>query len=263
MQIGTDKPSFEVQNGIQHHLIDCVSLESEYSASDFERDALKTLQNIFKKNSSAIITGGSGLYINALCEGLDEIPKVPHHIIESLNELHQNKGYEALLDELKVTDPEYFSVCDKSNSRRVIRALSVARLTGKSYSSYLTGNSKKRPFHIIYILLQRERQDLYNRINQRVDDMVDRGLIEEAKSLYHLKEYKSLQTVGYQEIFSFFNREISLNEAIELVKRNTRRYAKRQLTWFRKETKWTVFHPDDYSDIIRYVVLTLKRYSQV
>lgn len=251
--IGTAKPSIEELASIPHHFINHLSVKENYSAGKYEIDAIQTITSLFKEKNQLILTGGTGLYMNVVLYGMDSYPDVPQEITDTLESDFEANGLSHHLKELQNLDSAYYEKVDKHNSRRVIRALGIIRHTGKTFTSFRLGQPKKRSFNPIYILLERERQELYDRINQRVDQMLSDGLEEEARGLYHLKNHKSLQTVGYQEFFNYFDGQITRNRAIELIKQNSRRYAKRQLTWFRKENHWKTFHPSDYSSIEKHV----------
>lgn len=245
MAIGTAKPTKKEIKNVTHHLIDHISIHDRYTVADYEKEALSCLKTIFKTSNTALLTGGSGLFVRAVCEGFDEMPSITPGVRESLNELHKQSGIAVLLDELAQTDPEYFQQVDKNNYVRVIRALEVIRSTGHTFSSYRSGKKAKRDFDIIKIGLNRERSELYDRINHRMDIMLSNGLIEEAKNLYPFKDLASLKTVGYQELFDFWDGKYNWANTIERLKQNSRRYAKRQLTWFRKDPEINWFHPND------------------
>ncbi len=232
--IGTAKPSLEEQDGVIHHFIDSHSLENPVSASMFAEEALLILAKIFQTTDSVILVGGSGLFIDALCVGLDKIP-FNQEIRNQLNaELLQN-GLDTLLLELYQKDPTYFAQVDRANAIRVIRALEVVRNTGNTFTFYVENNTKEqRDFESNYFIINHPREKLYARIEQRVDRMLASGLLQEVKSVYHLAHLQTLNTVGYSELFRFLRGEISFETAILLIKQNTRRYAKRQLTWFRR-----------------------------
>jgi tRNA dimethylallyltransferase len=234
--IGTAKPNAEELAAAVHHFVDCLSIKEAYNIGDYERDVLSFLETYYQKNNIAIMVGGSGMYIRAVCDGLDVYPTVDENIRVQLNELLEKEGIEALQEELKVVDPVYYSKVDISNPHRLIRALEIFRGTGEPFSSFQGKNKVQRPFKVIKLGIDWERAELYGRINRRVDLMLEAGLLEEAKALYPQRALNALQTVGYREFFDYFEAKIPLEEAIELVKRNTRRYAKRQLTWLRKET---------------------------
>jgi len=253
MEIGTAKPSAEELAIAPHHFINSRSIFDAYSVGDFERDALAFLEKFYQDNDIAILVGGSGLYIRALCEGLDKFPPVSEEIKQQVMVDFDNKGLDFLQAELKEADPVYYKEVDLNNAHRVIRAISVCRASGQPFSSFRKKETDTRPFTPIYILTEVERQALYAKINRRVDLMVETGLIEEARNLYQHKALTSLQTVGYQEFFDCFDGKITQEEAIELVKRNSRRYAKRQMTWYRKDAHWQGFSPENVEEIVAYV----------
>ncbi len=256
MDIGTAKPSEEELSMAPHHLIDHLELQTEYSVGAYVREALAKLETLFAKHEVVVAAGGSGLYLRALCEGLDEFPEVPDHIKGDIEALYQQQGIEALQDELKNIDPVYYQEVDLSNPHRLIRALGVCRASGKPFSSFRKKEVSARLFTPIYLQLHWPRQQLYARINQRVDQMMTHGLLSEAKSLFPMRHLNALQTVGYQEVFDYLEGKQSLEEAVELIKRNSRRYAKRQLTWMRKKGHWKLFHPEDWDLILEYIRVT-------
>ncbi len=240
-------------DGVPHHLVGNLSIQQDYSVADFEKDALAAISKIFEKNDYAILTGGSGLFIKAVCEGLDEMPKLQPEVREDLMTEFAENGLENLLQELKEKDADYFEKVDRQNPARVIRALEVIRSSGKPFSSFRKGNPTKRPFKIIKIGLDRERQELYERINLRMDLMLEQGLFEEAKCVYEFREKNALQTVGYKEIFAFLAGEYDKDRMVELLKQNSRRYAKRQLTWFRKDLEINWLHPTDFDKALEII----------
>jgi tRNA dimethylallyltransferase len=253
MTIGTAKPDSEEIAAAKHHFIDSLSIEEPYTVGDFEQDALQLLEKLYENTDVLILVGGSGLFIRALCEGLDEFPDVPLSIREELDHLFKEKGIEVLQNELKACDPEYYNQVDLQNPVRLIRALSIYRVSGRPFSEFRKQKKQGRFFEPIYILAEMDRALLYDKINRRVDLMLKNGLLEEARSLYPKKHLNALQTVGYQEFFEHFDGKISQEEAIELVKRNSRRYAKRQMTWFRKNDHWKGFSSSDVEGVIEYV----------
>ena len=253
MNIGTAKPTLEEQQGVKHFFIDSHSISEEYSAGQFEADALEILDRVFKEKDVAILVGGSGLYVRALCEGMDEMPEISPEVREKLNARLASEGLEKLTAELKKLDPDYYDRVDKSNPQRVVRALEVCLSSGKPYSWFRSQQKKARPFRIIKIGLERPRTDLYYRINLRMDQMLEKGLLEEAKALLPYKDHNALQTVGYTEIFDFLEGKYDWEEAIRLLKRNSRRYAKRQLTWFKKDPEFTWFEPDLEAEILEFI----------
>ena len=233
MNIGTAKPSTSELNSIKHHLINNKSVNDDYNIYDYEKDALKSIESIFNKNDIAILVGGSGLYINTVLYGLDEMPGISTEVRNSLYLDLELKGIKKLQEKLKLLDPSSYRSIDINNPRRLIRALEVSISTGKSYSSFLKKKKKKRDFNIIVLGMNQERLDLYKKINTRVDNMVESGLINEVKELYTLKGLNTLNTIGYSEVFNYIEDKYSLDECINEIKKNTRRYAKRQLTWFK------------------------------
>lgn len=253
MSIGTAKPSAEELAQVPHHLIGHMSIETPYSVGDFEEEALQLLDQLFQEHSVVVLCGGSGLFIKALCEGLDEFPEVPAIILENLQQEYEENGIEFLQKELLQSDPDYYQEVDLQNPRRLLRALSVIRASGKAFSFFRRQAPKKRDFQTIYLQMDWPRAALYERINQRVDLMLKGGLIEEARQLYPHRHLQALQSVGYQELFDHFSGLISLEEAIALIKRNSRRYAKRQLTWFRRDGFWASFHPTDFEGALTYI----------
>jgi tRNA dimethylallyltransferase len=253
MSIGTAKPSIEELKTIKHHFIDTHSIEEEFSAGIFEKECLELLAELYKIKNTLIMTGGSGLYIDAVLNGLSDIPEVADEIRQQLNLRLEVNGLPSILEELAVVDPEYYAVVDKANPHRVLRGLEIFQATGKKFSAYRTKKSLKRPFNVIKIGLERPRNELYERINHRVDTMVTDGLIEEVKSLNGFKHKQALQTVGYKEVFEYLDGDLTEEEAIDLVKRNSRRYAKRQLTWFKRDSEIKWFHPDAVEDIYAYI----------
>jgi len=254
MNIGTAKPSNSELNSIKHHLINNKSINDNYNISDYEKDALKSIKSIFNKNDAAILVGGSGLYINTVLYGLDEIPGINDEIRNSLYLDLELKGIKKLQEELKLLDPASYSDIDINNPRRLIRALEVSISTGKSYSSFLKKKKKKRDFNIIVLGINQERSELYNKINTRVDNMIESGLINEVKELYNLKGLNALNTIGYREVFNYIEDKYSLDECISEIKKNTRRYAKRQLTWFKSIDNVEWITPDyNFEKIIAYI----------
>ena len=254
MNIGTAKPSNSELNSIKHHLINNKSINDNYNISDYEKDALKAIKSIFNKNDAAILVGGSGLYINTVLYGLDEIPGISDEIRNSLYLDLELKGIKKLQEELKLLDPASYSDIDINNPRRLIRALEVSISTGKSYSSFLKKKKKKRDFNIIVLGINQERSELYNKINTRVDNMIESGLINEVKELYNLKGLNALNTIGYREVFNYIEDKYSLDECINEIKKNTRRYAKRQLTWFKSIDNVEWITPDyNFEKITAYI----------
>ncbi len=253
MQIGTAKPTRQELSMVKHHFIDRLSIFDPYSVGDFERDALDCLRQIFEVHDVAVMTGGSGLYIRAVCEGLDVFPEVPPSIRDEVEALWASKGIEALQAELSISDPEYYREVDLQNPARLIRALSVCRASGQPFSFYRKGGTGGRFFTPIYIQMEWPREELYRRINERVDDMMKAGLADEARGLFPHRHLQALQTVGYQELFEYFDGNCSLESAVERIRRHSRNYAKRQLTWMRRYGHWHAFHPGKWTECMEFV----------
>jgi tRNA dimethylallyltransferase len=244
MTIGTAKPSVEELAQVKHHFINTISIQDDYDAGRYETEVIAALETYFADKDIAILTGGTGLYLRAVMEGLDSFPPVDSAISDKYEDLFQDKGLDHLQMLLEQSDKAYFDEVDLNNHRRIIRALSVIESTGKAFSEYRLGKRKERNFDIVPILLTRDREDLYDRINTRVGDMIKAGLMKEAKALYDYQDLRALQTVGYSEVFLMEAGMIDLYTAVELIKRNTRRYAKRQMTWFRRNDYWKAVNAD-------------------
>jgi len=253
MKIGTAVPSDEQLALARHHFIRFLSVRDYYSASMFERDALRVLSDIFSKKDIAIMTGGSGLYIDAVCKGIDDIPDTDPAVREKYLNKFRNEGIEGLRIALKVLDPVHYEKVDLRNPKRLIRALEICESTGRPYSSFLLKQMQQRDFRVIKTGLERPRAELYERINRRADEMIRNGLETEAMELYELRYLNALNSVGYKEFFDFFEGKISREKAIELIKRNTRRYAKRQMTWWAKDKEIRWFPADKKNEIIEYI----------
>ncbi len=251
MTIGTAVPPDSFLDLVKHHFIKFISVKDYYSSSLFERDVLKLLPELFDKSRIVVMAGGSGMYIDAVCNGIDDIPDIDPMVREKYNILYREEGLESLRSALKLLDPEYYSKVDLRNHKRIIRALEICETTGRTYSSFRTRRKAKRDFDIIKIGLNRERLVLYEMINCRVDQMIAQGLEDEVRSLFQHKDLNALKCVGYSEFFDFFEGKISRDKAIELIKRNSRRYAKRQLTWWAKDDEIHWFDPDRILDIIK------------
>ncbi len=254
LSIGTAKPNSKQLASVRHHLVDSHTILDAFDAAEFEREGLKALKKIFRDHQVAVLVGGSGLYIKVLCEGIDEIPPVPETLGEQLALQYQTEGLYNLKEELRQNDPLYYEVVDRNNPHRVLRALEVLRATGKPFSTFLSGKSTKRDFETVKIGLEMTREELYERIDNRVENMVARGLFDEVQSLLEYRHLNALQTVGYQEVFDFFDGRYVQEEAIRLVKRNTRRYAKRQITWFKRDSEVKWFHAGNSAEIENYVI---------
>jgi tRNA dimethylallyltransferase len=253
MNIGTAKPAPEELAAVKHHFINSHHIGEEYNAGAFEAEALQTLETLFREKAMAILTGGSGLYIRAVCEGMDEMPEVNPALRQRLLQDLQQQGLPALAEQLRQLDPGYYQQVDLANTQRVIRALEVCLASGQPYSSFRVREASPRPFRTIKIGLDRNREELYQRIDARIDLMIAQGLLAEARALYPFRHHNALQTVGYKEIFDFLEGKYDWEEALRLLKRNSRRYAKRQLTWFRRDPDFTWFHPDDRGGILTHI----------
>jgi tRNA dimethylallyltransferase len=253
MSIGTAVPSEIQLSTIKHHFIRFLSVEEYYSSSLFERDVLSLLPVLFSLNRFTIMAGGSGMYIDAVCQGTDDIPDTDKTVREKYLAMYADEGIEGLRTALKIHDPEHYSRVDQSNPKRIMRALEICETTGKPYSSFLSKKKRVRDFDIIKVGLERPREELYSRINSRVDEMITLGLEEEAERLLPCRHLNALNSVGYREFFDYFDGTISREKAIELIKRNSRRYAKRQMTWWGKDKEIKWFHPDQEDEIAVYI----------
>jgi len=258
LKIGTAQPTEEQMQQVKHYFVGTLGLEDYYSASLFEQQVLELLDQLFQLHDYALITGGSMMYIDAVCDGIDDIPTIDDETRTLMKQRLANEGLKALVEELRQLDPEYYEIVDRQNPRRVVHALEICTMTGKTYTSFRKREKRQRPFHIVKIGLNREREELYDRINQRVDQMMELGLLEEAKRLYPLRHLNALNTVGYKEMFDYLEGHWSLEEAVERIKGNTRRYARKQLTWYKKDEHIHWFHPQDKEEIIRYIMSQVK-----
>ena len=251
LKIGTAAPSDEQLQQAPHLFVGTKSIDDYYNASMYEQEVLSYI----KESSSPIelLSGGSMMYIDAVCNGIDDIPTVREDIREEMKRRYKEEGLEALCEELKRLDPEHYAIVDRQNYRRVIHALEICHQTGKTYTSFRTQQKKERPFHIIKIGLNRDREELYQRINQRVDQMMADGLLDEVKGLVEKRHTNALNTVGYKELFDYLDGRWPLEEAVERIKGNTRRYARKQLTWYKRDEDMRWFHPNDIQDILNYI----------
>lgn len=253
LKIGTASPTSEQLQLVPHYFVGSLSLTDYYSASLFEQQVLEILSRQFRSHDFALMAGGSMMYIDAVCDGIDDIPTVDDVTRETLKRRLAQEGLEALVEQLKELDPEYYKIVDRQNPRRVVHGLEICLMTGKTYTSFRKREKKQRPFRIVKIGLNRPREELYDRINQRVDQMMQQGLLEEAKALYPMRQMNALNTVGYKELFDYLDGRWPLEEAVERIKGNTRRYARKQLTWYKKDPQIRWFHPDDKEQIISYI----------
>jgi tRNA dimethylallyltransferase len=251
--IGTAVPSARELARVQHHFIQCISVRETYNASIYEMQVLERLEQLFKRHDLILMVGGSGLYIDALCQGIDELPQVDPLLRQELLQRFRKEGLEALTRQLHSLDPVSYGKVDLKNHMRVLKALEISLQTGLPYSSFLSDTKKERPFNILRVALDLNREILYGRINQRVEQMMENGLLEEVKQVQHLKGYTAMKTVGYRELFRVLEGELSISEGVDLIKRNTRKFARKQLTWFRKENRYQWFSPQNTKEIIDWV----------
>ncbi len=249
LNIGTAKPTEAEMQGVRHYFVNDRSITEDFSAGIFEREALAVLQREFTQQPVCIMSGGSGLYIDAVCYGLDAFPKVDKALREQLTQRLEQEGARALYKELQQVDPDYAAMVEPTNSQRIVRGLEVYLASGQTYSSLRKGSSRQRDFELYFIGLEMPRDELYERINQRMDAMIAAGLFDEVRALLPYREKNALQTVGYQEVFLYLDGQIDKAEAIRLLKRNSRRYAKRQLTWFKRNEQIKWYHPQDFESI--------------
>jgi tRNA dimethylallyltransferase len=262
LKIGTASPTAQQLQAVRHYFVGTLGIDDYYSASMYEQDVLKLLEQLFTTSDYALLSGGSMMYIDAVCNGIDDIPTVDDKTRSTMKSRLEEEGLEALVEELRQLDPEHYEVVDRNNPRRVVHALEICHMTGKTYTSFRKADQRKatighggqqRPFTIIKIGLNREREELYKRINLRVDHMMEDGLLQEAEEMLPHREVNALNTVGYKELFNYFDGIWSLEEAVERIKGNTRRYARKQLTWFKRDDQVKWFHPDDQETIKKYI----------
>ena len=253
LKIGTAPPTEAQMQQVHHDFVGILGLDDYYSASLFEQQVLELLGRQFLSSDYALMAGGSMMYIDAVCDGIDDIPTIDDQTRTMMKQRLADEGLEALCEELRQRDPEYYEIVDRQNPRRVVHALEICLMTGKTYTSFRKREKRQRPFNIIKIGLNRPREELYERINRRVDQMMADGLLEEAKALYPKRHLNALNTVGYKELFDYIDGRWPLEEAVERIKGNTRRYARKQLTWFKKDESIRWFHPDETETIIKYI----------
>ena len=251
--IGTAAPTIKQQERTKHYFVGTHKLTDYYSASLYEQDVIQLLDKLFEDSDIAILTGGSMMYIDAVCNGIDDIPTADENTRETMKRRLTTEGLPALVEELKQLDPEHWNIVDRNNPRRVVHALEICHMTGKTYTSFRKNEKKKRPFNTIKIGLTLPREMLYNRINARVIDMINNGFVEEARKVYPLRGLNSLNTVGYKELFDYFDGNISLDDAIFKIQSNTRRYARKQLTWYKKDENMKWFEPNNVEEILKYI----------
>lgn len=253
LKIGTAAPTSKELARVRHHFVGQLALTDYYSAARYEEEAMECLSKLFTQNDYALLTGGSMMYVDAVCKGIDDIPTVDTETRSFMMERYEKEGLETLCAELRLLDPEYYRTVDLKNPKRVIHALEICHMTGRTYTSYRTQTCKERPFRIIKIGLRREREELYERINRRVEVMMEQGLLEEVKSVLPYRHLNSLNTVGYKELFMYLDGEWTLDFAIEKIKQNSRIYSRKQMTWFKRDTEIHWFHPDETERIIHFV----------
>ena len=253
MKIGTAMPTWEEQSRITHYFVGTLRLDEYYSAARYEEDAINLIQTLSATHNNLLLSGGSMMYIDAVCKGIDDIPTIPAAIRTTLRKRYEDEGLEPLLEELRQKDPDYYSIVDRKNTQRVIHALEICHTSQRTYTSFRSNTQKERPFRIIKIGLQRKREELFDRINRRVDNMMEEGLLEEARQLYPYRKENALNTVGYKELFKYLDGEWPLQTAVDRIKKNTRVYAKKQMTWFQRDADIHWFHSDERTEIMRFI----------
>jgi len=262
LNIGAATPTKEQQQRVKHHFVEMLELDQYYSAAIYEQEVIQLLDTLFQTQDYALMTGGSMMYIDAVCNGIDDIPTVDDTTRLMMKEKLENEGLDALVQQLKLLDPQYYESVDRKNTKRVVHALEICYMTGKPYSSFRTGQKKQRDFRILKVALERDRAVLFERINKRVDNMIQMGLVDEAKSLFHLRHLNSLNTVGYKEMFKYLEGEWDLDFAVQRMKKNTRVYAKKQMTWMKKDQdiKWVNLDQCDENHALKKIMLLLGSY---
>ena len=253
LKIGTAAPTEEQMAQVKHYFVGSLSIGDYYSASMYEQDILQLLDTLFQDSDYALLSGGSMMYIDAVCNGIDDIPTVDDKTRDTLKRRLAEEGLEPLVEELHRLDPEHWAIVDRQNPRRVVHALEICLMTGKTYTSFRKAEKKERPFQIIKIGLNRDREELYHRINVRVDQMMAQGLLDEVRAMNEYRNVNALNTVGYKELFNYLDGLWTLDEAVERIKGNTRRYARKQLTWFKRDLQMRWFHPDDIQNMLTYI----------
>lgn len=262
LKIGTAAPTPEQLARVPHHFVGTLKLTDYYSAAQYEAEVMKKLDQLFQTHPVVVLTGGSMMYVDAVCKGIDDIPTVDKETRELMLQRYEEEGLEQLCAELKLLDPEYYHIVDLKNPKRVIHAMEICYMTGKTYTSFRTRTCKERPFHIIKIGLKRDREELYGRINRRVDQMMEDGLLEEARSVYPHRQLNSLNTVGYKELFNYLDGQWELPFAIEKIKQNSRIYSRKQVTWFKRDEEITWFHPDQQEEIKAFIAERIEKFNE-
>lgn len=257
--IGTATPTTDDLKRVKHYFVGTLSLSEYFSAWNFEEQVQQLLQSLFSEMPVVFMSGGSMMYIDAVCKGIDYLPSIPAGIRARVLDEFEQKGLSPLLEQLRLLDPEYYQIVDRCNHKRVLHALEICLTSGKTYTSFRTNQKKIRPYQILKIGLRRDREELYSRINQRVDQMIEQGLLDEAHRVYPYRTYNSLNTVGYKELFQYFDGIYTLDEAIEKIKQNTRIYSRKQMTWFRRDEEIAWFHPEDKEAILQYINLHVSK----
>ena len=252
LKIGTAAPTPEQLRRVRHHFVGTLKLTDYYSAAQYEADVLKLLETLFDEQDTVLLTGGSMMYVDAICKGIDDIPTVDAETRQLMLHKYETEGLEQLCAELRLLDPEYYKIVDLKNPKRVIHALEICYMTGKTYTSFRTSPKKERPFRIVKIGLTRNREELYDRINRRVEQMMEDGLLEEARRVYPYRNLNSLNTVGYKEMFKYLDGEWTLPFAMEKIKQNSRIYSRKQMTWFKRDEEIRWFHPEQEAEILAY-----------
>ena len=253
LRIGTAAPTAEQMKRVQHYFVGTLGLDDYYSAAQYESDVLRLTSELFKTHRALLLSGGSMMYIDAVCQGIDDIPTISDEVRTQVKAELSEQGIRPLLDELKRKDPEYYDIVDKQNTRRVVHAIEVCRMSGTTYSSFRVRSTKERPFRVVKIGLNRPREELFSRINTRVEEMMREGFLDEVRNLLPHRQSNALNTVGYKELFHVIDGEWALSMAVERIKKNTRVYAKKQLTWFQHDPQIKWFHPDQRDDIMQYI----------
>lgn len=253
LKIGTAAPTLDQLARVPHYFVGTLQLTDYYSAAQYESEVLKKLNELFQEKSVVVLTGGSMMYVDAVCKGIDDIPTVDNDTRQLMLERYEQEGLERLCAELKLLDPEYYNIVDLKNPKRVIHALEICYMTGKTYTSFRTRTCKERPFNILKIGLKRDREELYDRINRRVDMMMEEGLLEEVRSVLPYRHLNSLNTVGYKELFKYLDGEWELSFAIDKIKQNSRIYSRKQMTWFKRDEEIQWFHPEQETEILAYL----------
>lgn len=253
LKIGTAAPTSEQLKRVAHHFVGTLQLTDYYSAAQYEEEVFRLLNELYLEKEVVVLTGGSMMYVDAICKGIDDIPTVDEETRELMKQRHETEGLDVLCAELKLLDPEYYKIVDPKNHKRVVHALEICYMTGKTYTSFRTRSAKERPFNTVKIGLTRDREELYERINKRVDLMMEEGLMEEAKAVYPYKHLNSLNTVGYKEMFKYLDGEWDLPFAIEKIKQNSRIYSRKQMTWFKRDKDITWFHPEQEKEMLEFL----------